>query len=96
MKRFLLLLLFLTSYTASSQVYVTETINKDTHTFDFVIDGKKCMVETYIEVDEKLIAHGEWQQYDSNGYMIAKYKYIKNKLVSVSMLVNKYWVTKQI
>lgn len=96
MKKLAVIALLLFCFITKAQVYVSETREGNIHTFEFFVDGSKCMEEVYIQKGQKLIAHGLWEQYDSKGFIVAKYKYKNGDLISVSMLVNKYWITKQI
>lgn len=96
MKKLAVIALLLLSGITKAQVYVSETREGNVHTFEFFVDGSKCMEEVYVQKGEELIAHGLWEQYDSNGFVVAKYKYKDGDLVSVSMFVNQYWITKQI
>lgn len=96
MKKFAVIALLLMSGITKAQVYVSETREGNTHTFEFFVDGSKCMEEVYVQEGEELIAHGLWEQYDSDGFVVAKYKYKDGDLISVSMFVNQYWITKQI
>ena len=45
---------------------------------------------------EELIAHGLWGSTTAMDSFVAKYKYKDGDLLSVSMFVNQYWITKQI
>lgn len=96
MKKLAVIALLLLSGITKAQVYVSETREGNIHTFEFFVDGSKCMEEVYIKEGEELIADGLWEQYDSNGFVVAKYKYKDGDLISVSMFVNQYWITKQI